>query len=61
MLVLNFVSDGRKKGPVYHGKGNPDTLLEVRNEPCREKACLRGFRSGHTQTELYSLRSWLEA
>ena len=30
IYVLNFVSDGRKKGPVYHGKGNPDTLLEVR-------------------------------
>ena len=25
----------------------------------REKACLRGFRPGLTQTELYSHRKWL--
>ena len=30
-------------------------------EPRLEKTCLRGFRPGLTQTELYSHRRWLEA
>ena len=36
-------------------------ILQILNEPRREKINLRGFRPGPTQTGLYSYRSRLEA
>ena len=35
---------------------NHDTPASVPYEPCHVKTCLRGFRSGLTQTRLYSHR-----
>ena len=38
----------------------PSDVLSL-NELCREKTCLRGFRSCPTQTGLFSHNRWLEA
>ena len=36
-------------------------IVDPQNEPCCKKTCLRGFRPGPTQTELYNHKRCLEA
>ena len=37
-------------------EGTDVSFTHARSEPCHEKACLRGFQSGPTQTWLYNHR-----
>ena len=64
-LNLSTWKEPISKSSKRRNKLSPGPEIEVTQlktyEPRSEKTCLRGFRPGPTQTELYSPRRWLEA
>ena len=47
--------------PLEMAKSISLEMVKKLDEPRLERTCLRGFRPGPTQTEVYSRRRWLEA
>ena len=62
-IIFELSSNVIKYTPYFFCCGHVGNLKEnkIISEHCREKACLRGFRPGLTQTRMYIHRRWLKA